>query len=82
MKEIWKLTINQRSIITGKNVPFEYCITNTGNKRDQMQLARVISTFETKRGYMIDSISITREMVLLWSIIELVVELLAKLSVY
>lgn len=66
MKEIWKLTINQRSNITGKNVPFEHCITNTGNKSDQMQLARVISTFEPKRGYTIDSISIIKEIVLLW----------------
>lgn len=65
MKEVWKLTINQQSNKTGKIVPFEHFITNTGNKSDQMQLARVISTFEPKRGYTIDSISITKGVVLL-----------------
>lgn len=63
MKEIWKLVINQSSNITGKIVPFEHCITNTNTKSDQMQLARVISTFEPKRGYRIESITIIKEIV-------------------
>lgn len=65
MKEVWKLIINQQSNITGEIVPFEHYITNTNTKNDQMQLARVISTFEPKRGYRIESITITKEIVLL-----------------
>lgn len=65
MKEIWKLTINQQSNTNGKITPFEHCITNTNTKSDQMQLSRVISTFEPKRGYRIESITIIKEIVLL-----------------
>lgn len=65
MKEVWKLTINQQSNTTGKIVTFEHFITNTNTKKDQMQLARVISTFEPKRGYQIESIIITKGVVLL-----------------
>lgn len=65
MKEVWKLTIIQQSNITGKILPFEHYITNTNTKSDQMQLARVISTFEPKRGYLIESITITKGVVLL-----------------
>lgn len=65
MKEIWQLKINQRSNITGKIVPFTHRITNTNTIKDQQQLARVISTFTPKRGYTIDTISITKEIVLL-----------------
>lgn len=65
MKEVWKLTINQQSNTTGKIVSFEHYITNTNTKSDQMQLARVISTFEPKRGYKIESITIDKGVVLL-----------------
>lgn len=65
MKEIWLLKITQKSLKTNKEYVFKYTTPITNNKKDQQDLSRVLATFEPKRGYRIESITIEKEIVLL-----------------
>lgn len=65
MKELWLLQITQQSLKTNKEYIFKYTTPITENKKDQQDIARVISTFTPKRGYEIKSITIEKEIVLL-----------------
>lgn len=66
MKEIWLLKITQKSLKTNKEYIFKYTTPITNDKKDQQDLSRVIATFTPKRGYEIKSITIEKEIVLLW----------------
>lgn len=65
MKEIWKVTIKQKSSRTSKPVYQEFCFDEQPDKRDQQQIARLIMTFEPKRGHYIESIIIEKDIVLI-----------------